>query len=239
MMPQATQSLERIKAISFDLDDTLWHCAPAISNAERALYDWHSRVTPRVALAHTPETLLEFRAKFRSAHQELQGCVTAMRLAGLRALLLQFDYSESLADEGFSVFYRARSEVQLYHGALDMLDTLGKHYHLAAITNGNADLEYIGIARYFDQIYAADLQMLQKPDPHMFNQCLAALELPRNELLHIGDNPIADISGGHNAGVQTLWFNQFRQAWPEHLTRPHYEVQTLSGIVPLLRQRSG
>ena len=229
------QSLEQIQAISFDLDDTLWHCAPAIGNAERALYDWHKRVTPRLVQAHTPETLMEFRQQFRSAHPELQGCVTAMRLAGLRSILLQFDYPESLAEEGFSIFYRARSEVQLYDGVLDMLDTLGRHYQLAAITNGNADLEYIGIARHFDKIYAADLDMAPKPDPHMFDQCLTAFELPSHQLLHIGDNPVADISGGHNAGVQTLWFNQFREPWPEHLTRPHYEVQALAGIVSLLR----
>lgn len=234
-MPQVTQSLEQIQAISFDLDDTLWHCAPAISNAERALYDWHKRVTPRLMQVHTPESLMEFRQQFRSAHPELLGCVTTMRLAGLRSILLQFDYPESLAEEGFSIFYQARSEVVLYDGALDMLDTLGKHYKLAAITNGNADLEYIGIASYFDKIYAADLQMLPKPDPHMFDQCLAALELAGNQLLHIGDNPITDISGGHNAGVQTLWFNEVRASWPEQLRRPHYEVQDFATIVSLLR----
>jgi len=233
-MSRTIQPLEQIRAISFDLDDTLWHCAPAIRSAERALYEWHTRRTPRLARAHTPETLMQFRAHFRSNHPELQGCVTAMRLAGLRSILLQFGYPEALADEGFSVFYRARSEVQIYDGALEMLDTLSRHYQLAAITNGNADLDYIGIARYFDEIYAADLHMPPKPDPHMFDQCLAAFELPRNQLLHIGDNPIADISGGHNAGVQTLWFNQFHEPWPEHLRRAHYEVQDLAGIVSLL-----
>ncbi|MFK7852721.1 MAG: HAD family hydrolase [Granulosicoccus sp.] len=232
-MSQATRSLEQIQAISFDLDDTLWHCAPAIENAERALYEWHKRVTPRLAQAHTPETLLAYRNLFRSQHPQLQNCVTEMRLAGLRALLQQFDYPQSLAEEGFAVFYRARSEVQLYTGALELLNTLGKRYRLAAITNGNADLEYIGIADHFEQIYSANLNMRPKPDAHMFDHCLAALDLPAEKLLHIGDNPVTDISGGHNAGVQTLWFNQFGELWPEHLVRPHYEVQALAGIIAL------
>lgn len=232
-MHQSTRSLDQIQAISFDLDDTLWHCAPAIENAERALYAWHERVTPRLAQAHTPETLLAYRNLFRSQHPQLQTCVTEMRLACLRKLLREFDYPESLAEEGFSVFYRARSEVQLYTGAIELLKSLGKRYRLAAITNGNADLDYIGIAGHFEQIYAANLHMKPKPDAHMFDQCLAAFELPAQRLLHIGDNPVADISGGHNAGVQTLWFNQFGAPWPEHLVRPHYEVQNLAGIIAL------
>ncbi len=234
LLPEQITALKQIKAISFDLDDTLWHCAPAISNAESALYEWHKQVTPRLAQANDPESLMHYRARFRQSHPHLQGCVSAMRLACLRALLAQHDYSESLAEEGFSVFYKARSEVALFEGTVEMLEALGKRFHLAAITNGNADLELIGIARFFDQIYAADLNMPPKPDSHMFDLCLATFELHGMDLLHIGDNPITDISGGHNAGVQTLWFNQWSEQWPEQLTPPDYEVQTLAGIVALL-----
>lgn len=229
-------ALADIKAVSFDLDDTLWHCAPAIEAAENALYAWHQDVTPRVTHAHTKDSLQAYRHRIRAKHPELAGCVTASRKAGLRDLLADFDYPENLVDEGFTVFYKARSEVELYDGALEMLASLGRDYHLAAITNGNADLHAIGISDCFDHIYAADLSQPPKPAPDMFRQCLHDMDLPAHALLHIGDNPVADIAGGHNASVQTLWFNQYNEAWPDQLEAPHYEVHALSDIVALLQE---
>ena len=232
----STSTLAQVKAISFDLDDTLWDCAPAIANAERALYEWHRRVTPDIARVHTPITLNEFRTDFRKTHPELKGCVTAMRMAGLRHLLESFGYAQSMAEEAFEVFYKARSEVELYSDALTMLDQLSASFRLAAITNGNADLQYIGISLYFERVYAANLTLLEKPAPDMFHLCLQELDIPPSALLHIGDNPVTDIFGAQAAGVQTLWFNQYNTDWPERLNRPDYEVNALSEIVALFQQ---
>lgn len=230
------ENMAMIKAVTFDLDDTLWDCAPAIEAAERALYGWHQAVTPRVTEAHTEQSLQRYRNDIRAKHPELAGCVTATRMASLRALLLEFDYPESLAEEGFTVFYKARSEVELYDGAIEMLSSLRQNYRLAAITNGNADLQAIGISDYFDFIYAADLTLPPKPATAMFERCMKDLDLPSHALLHVGDNPVTDIGGGHNANVQTLWFNQYNEPWPEHLKAPHFEVGELSDIVALLKK---
>jgi len=73
-------------------------------------------------------------------------------MKGLKQLLSEFNYPEDLADEGFDVFYKARSDVELYEGAEELLDKLGTRFKLAAITNGNADLNRIGIANSFDKI---------------------------------------------------------------------------------------
>ncbi|MDB4222220.1 HAD family hydrolase [Granulosicoccus sp.] len=231
-----TTSLAQVQAISFDLDDTLWDCAPAIANAENALFEWHNRVTPAITELHTQHTLQDYRTEFRKHNPELKGCVTAMRMAGLRKLLNAFDYSESLAAEGFEVFYKARSQVELYPGALDMLKELKQSFRLAAITNGNADLHSIGISMYFDRIYAANLTLLEKPAPDMFNLCLSEMDIPPNALLHIGDNPVTDIFGAQSTGVQTLWFNRYNETWPDHLRPPDFEVSTLSDIAALFQR---
>lgn len=228
-------NLSHVKAISFDLDDTLWHCAPAIANAERALFEWHIRVTPEIARQHTPATLQEFRTEFRKNNPALKGCVTAMRIAGLRSLLESFEYPVNLAEEGFTVFYKARSQVDLYPGAEDMLKALSASFRLAAITNGNADLQSIGISGYFEYVYAANLTLLEKPAPDMFHLCLAEMEISAGTLLHVGDNPVTDIFGANAAGVQTLWFNQYNDTWPEHLDSPDFEVSDLSDIVALFQ----
>jgi putative hydrolase of the HAD superfamily len=228
-----TPNLSRIQAISFDLDDTLWECAPAIVKAEKALFEWHTKVTPKITELHTPETLQEYRNEFRKTHPELKGCVTAMRKAGLSSLLKTFAYPENLVDDAFAVFYRARSDVDLYPGALELLKALSGSYRLAAITNGNADLQSIGISMYFEREYAANLTLLEKPAPDMFNRCLSEMEIPAQALMHIGDNPVTDIFGAKEVGVQTLWFNQYNKSWPDDLSPPDIEVSALSDVAAL------
>jgi len=224
-----------IQAISFDLDDTLWDCASVISRAEVALYEWHHRVTPRVTMVHSQKSLQFYRTQVRKDNPTLTGCVTAMRMKGLVQLLSEFNYPEELAEEGFDVFYKARSDVNLYSDAKTVLKKLGDNYRLAAITNGNADLERIGIASSFEKVYAASLSLKEKPAPDMFLLCLEEMSIPANSLLHIGDNPVTDVYGAQSAGVQTLWFNQYNQHWPENLDPPDYEARALKEVVTLLQ----
>jgi len=233
---QSPNMLSRIQAISFDLDDTLWDCAPAIRNAEKALYEWHKQKTPAITKVHSPESLMEYRKQVRAAYPELTRCVTAIRKQGLKTLLLEYGYPEGWAEEAFAVFYKARSEVVLYEGVIDMLDRLNQTFRLAAITNGNADLQSIGIEKHFERIYAANLTLLEKPAPDMFHQCLADMDIPADALLHIGDNPVTDVHGAAAVGVQTLWFNPYNHDWPEHLEPPNYEVQAIPDVVTLFQQ---
>ncbi len=226
----AAVPLGDIKAISFDLDDTFWDCAPAIIAAEEALYRWFAAETPRIAKAHSPESLVEQRVAVGKELPHLWTDVTALRVESIRRLLLSHRYDPDIADTAFAVFYRARSNVRLYDGVVDMLDALQNKFRLAAITNGNADLEQIGIKHYFEDIQAASLDNPPKPDAYMFNRCLNLFKLPPSALLHVGDNPETDVGGGHNAGVQTLWFNQHGDPWPDVIDEPHHVVGSIADM---------
>lgn len=228
------QLLEPVRAVSFDLDDTLWHCEPAIRYAEAQLFHWLERETPRITARHTEESLLAYRMQIHAANPDLHCDVTLLRKLGLRTLLEQFDYPAELAEEAFSVFFAARSEVVLYDGALSLLEKLASRYRLAAITNGNADLQRIGIAGYFDEIQAASIERAPKPDPAMFREVIDGFGIRSAELLHVGDNPVADVQGGHNAGALTVWFNQFNDDWPLELRRAQFEVLSLTELSELL-----
>lgn len=233
-MAITTNTQDTIRVVSFDLDDTFWDCAPAITNAEHALFEWHRIHTPRISDEHNLATLLEFRKGVRQQHPQLTGCVTAMRLQGLRILLVQHGYAESLAEEAFDVFYRERSQVVIYPGVIELLESLSGRFGLAAITNGNADLEHIGIAQYFDKIYGADLDLKAKPDADMFHRCLDHFGVAGHQMLHVGDNPVTDVHGAIEAGTQALWFNQHGATWPLEASKPHFEAESIADIHQLL-----
>lgn len=229
-MSSISDSHHDIRVVSFDLDDTFWDCAPAIANAEHALYEWHCDNTPRIVAEHTPDTLLEFRKNIRKQHPELAGCVTAMRMQGLHSLLVKYGYPAALAKQAFDVFYRKRSQVVIYPGVIELLESLKGRFGLAAITNGNADLEYIGIAKYFDKIYGADLELKAKPHADMFHRCLDHFGVAGHQLLHIGDNPVTDVHGAIQAGARALWFNQYAELWQDVGSEPHFEARSIADI---------
>lgn len=227
-------NLKQIRAISFDLDDTLWDCASAITGAERTCYEWLVEHAPRVTESFDAAALLRRRAQVLEQQPELVGDVTRLRKTMLEKTLAEFDYGSEVADAAFNAFYVARSQVQLYEGCVQLLEGLNKQYSVAAITNGNADLSLIGIDHFFQSVHTADLDNPAKPHRHMFDQCLAQLDLPPSALLHIGDNPETDVAGAQALGVQTLWFNSQKIVWPEALPRAGFEVESLSEMHELL-----
>ncbi len=220
-------NLEQIKVVSFDLDDTLWDCASAIASAEVVLSNWIEKNAPKLSDIASKQTLVEIRQKTVIAQPELMNDVSALRQQVLQVYLAQGGYGAAVAEEAFDVFYRARSSVTLYEGVHELLSALKAHFKIAAITNGNADLEIVGIAHYFDDIQHATLNNAPKPDAQMFEVCLGNLNLGKQNMLHVGDNPEADVQGGHNAGVATAWFNPHNDYWPAQLREPTIAVSSL------------
>lgn len=233
-MIHSTNKLAHIRAVSFDLDDTLWDCEPVIIQAEQALYEWFTEFAPRIAQALSQEDIRNHRMQFAERHPEYRCDVTYLRTESIKALLSEFDYAREAADEAFQCFYTARSKVTLYEDAIPVLEALKKKYKTAAVTNGNADLKLIGISHLFDDVQLATLTNAPKPHRAMFDNTARELDVELAEILHIGDNPATDVGGGNAAGTMTVWFNQHNEAWPEDLPQPDIEIQRLSHLLDLL-----
>lgn len=204
-----------IKVLSFDLDDTLWDCAPVIEKAEDALTAWFLEHAPKVVEQRHADALIHRRAEVVQQYPEIACDMTLLRRKIIEHTLQDAGYDVGLTDTAFEVFYRARSEVVLYERTHDVLEQLGKHYSLAVITNGNADLSLIGLDDYFQHIQRASIDNAPKPEAHMFDACLKAFDILPSELAHIGDNIETDVGGAANIGARTVWYNQANMQWPE------------------------
>lgn len=223
-----------VRAVSFDLDDTFWDCAPAIQRAELVLNDWLRCEAPEVLDHHLSVPMLERRQSVLDAEPELAGDVSALRKRMLAELFREADHDNALSEEAYRVFYRARSEVVLYDGVLELLDALRPRYRVAAITNGNADLAQIGIADRFDIILRATLEMPAKPDPCMYKLALEHFDLEPDAMVHVGDSVTTDVAGAHAAGVTAVWFNPAQQLWKGAERAPEYSVDSIASLRRLL-----
>ena len=98
-----------IKAIAFDLDDTLWPIAPTIDRAEKAMTDWVAEQYPHVAGQFDINTLRLLRASLVAANPALKNDVLNLRRGTIRAAFLDAGEDEAAAERAFEVFRAARS----------------------------------------------------------------------------------------------------------------------------------
>ena len=228
------QSGQRLQAVSFDLDDTFWEVGPVILRAEHAMYDFLQRAYPGVTERHSIESMRDQRARLALERPDMRHDFTWLRRAALGLHATEAGYPESMVDEAFDVFFAVRNEVRLHEDVVPALELLAaRRLRLFVITNGNADLERIGIARFFERVVHARLAGALKPDPAIFGQLLGGTGLAPGTVAHVGDDPRADVAGARGAGMRSVWLNRAGAAWPADPPGPDHEVRSLVELARL------
>ncbi|MDC1319220.1 HAD-IA family hydrolase [Litorivicinus sp.] len=201
-----------IRALTFDLDNTLWETDISILNAEAVMASHLRNLAPEAWMADfTLENFRKIRALVVTNHSEISHNFSAVRRKTL-ALWFQskgakVSQSEDLADEGFRAFYRERQNVTPYADAESTLEALARKYPIGAITNGNADVMEMSLGRFFQFSLQAQEFPKAKPHPMMFKEALTRFAIEPHHCLHIGDNLEHDIVGAQAAGMKAAWIN--------------------------------
>ena len=136
-------------------------------------------------------------------------------------------------------FYLAQ-QGQVYPGSMELLDNLiDRGFELYAATNGITNIQtgriaYSGLAPYFNQVFISEQLQTQKPNALFYEKIGQKIPgFSKEKVLMIGDSLTADIQGGNNAGIDTIWYN------PNHLVnktgaQPTYEVHSYQDLLDCL-----
>lgn len=223
-----------VKAISLDLDDTLWPVWPTIRKAETALIEWMHAHAPATAahwsaegVAHTIRE--QVKAEFLAQSHDF----TFLRTQMIARALAQSGADPSLAQQGFEVFFAARQQVDLYAEVEEALAALAARYPLVAVSNGNANVLQMPIGRYFSANMPAIEAGVAKPDRRIFDLAAQRLNVPNAAVLHVGDDSLLDVVGAQQAGMQAVWLNREQQSWPHACSTPH-QISHLRALCDLL-----
>ena len=207
-----------IKAISFDLDDTFWPILPTILNAEKVTKNWLARNYPGVEKFLSSSEIMKIRDELVSSSPHLAHQLSELRSLIFAELGLRAGYgnkeSAEIASKSFEIFFEERNNVTLYKGVKETLERLNKRFSLGVITNGNADLEKIGLSHLFDFFISASEVSVGKPDPKIFQAFIEKTDLDAEEICHVGDHPINDVQASMNIGMKAVWFNEKKIDWP-------------------------
>lgn len=129
---------------------------------------------------------------------------------------------------------------QIFSGAMELLDTLiDRGYEVYAATNGITSIQTgrltkSGLASYFNHVFISEQLRTQKPDALFYERI--GQQIPgfsKDKTVMIGDSLTADIQGGNNAGIDTIWYN------PHHLknktqAQPTFEVHSYQELLNCL-----
>jgi HAD superfamily hydrolase (TIGR01549 family) len=131
----------------------------------------------------------------------------------------------------------AANSATLYDDVVPTLQHLrDAGYKLAIVSNWDTPLdpltERLGIAHYFDIIVASHDARVRsaKPDPHIFNYTLEAVEVSATEAVHVGDTYEADIIGAQNVGIRPILIDRDGT----QTGKWHDTIQNLSELPKLL-----
>jgi putative hydrolase of the HAD superfamily len=197
-----------IRAITLDLDDTLWPFAPVARRIQATLAAWLAEHAPRTAARYDAAAAVALLVAVRDERPDLVHDLAETRREALRRMLASAGEDPALAEPAFAALNDARQQVEVYPDAAPALERLRCLGPLVAITNGNADLERIGLADCFDAVIASERVGVAKPDPRIFELALARLDLPAADVLHAGDDLHTDVGGALAAGLQAAWVHR-------------------------------
>lgn len=227
----------QILAVTIDLDDTLWPVLPALERADRDLDDYLRLHYPEVARTWPIPQLRALRAQVAAERIDLAHDFTAQRYITLQRAFDACGVSEAPLDALWEVFAAARNSVELYPDALPALERLRGTWPVASLTNGNADLERIGLHLHFAHRICARDVGVAKPDARIFLAAAERLGIAPENILHVGDDPELDVVGARDAGLRTAWINRAGHPWPGALgAAPDLDVRDLAGLVEWLEK---
>jgi putative hydrolase of the HAD superfamily len=236
--------LANIKAISFDLDDTLYSNRPVMVAIEKKMISYFASLAALSKAALNQYSALDyrfwniFRQQAVLKQPDLAHDVVRIRLVTYRLGFMALGLSESAAEQeaqtALDYFVALRSDFIVPEASKALLAGLSEQYPLVAISNGNVDTKVLGIDHYFQHIYHAGWQtdgtlLRQKPTSDMFDLACQKLSIKSSQLLHVGDCGRADIQGALQAGCQAAWLSCYDVGKPI-TALPHIELSKITQL---------
>ena len=188
-------NLEKVRAVGFDVDGTLYHTPEEMrAHVGKILIQKAAE-----ALSQDPDDLVEEYLKRREVYRSNTATLNSLGLEGEKIFQEVWD--------GIAIEKYVLKDSRL----VEMINKLKKKYKLFLISNGTGKqverkLKFLGLNyRDFDpRIYCYD-QGWVKPEPAPFLAAIESLNLTPEEIVYVGDRQDIDIEGAQMVGMKTIY----------------------------------
>ncbi len=223
-----------IKNILFDLDNTLFDFYASEKKALTKTLTFFGITPDEKMLRRYSEINLEHWKRLE------RGELTRAEVKTGRYRQLFNEYNVAVSPEKTTAYYEQKlsEEGDLMEGALELLECLHNKYRLYVVSNGTlicqqGRMKNTGITDFFENHFISQQIGFEKPQKEFFDYCFLNIpDFKKEETIIVGDSISADIIGGKNAGIKTVWFNPS----DEKSDLPDYEIYALSELKILLER---
>jgi putative hydrolase of the HAD superfamily len=217
---------KKYKHLIFDLDRTLWDFE---TNARIALNEIYTECDLN---KKGIEIFDEFEHCYKTINEACwddyrNGKLKKEVLRSLRfeLTLKSFGIEDSELSENLSKLYLYKSPrlTTVIDGTHEILNYLHKKYQLHILTNGFVEVQGVkmeksGLTSYFNHVIASEYAGAKKPHRQAFDFTIDRIKTNVEDCLMIGDDPLTDIKGAFDVGMDTVYFNPNDQFPSEYAT---------------------
>lgn len=229
-----------IKALTFDLDDTLYDNRPVMERTEQQVISFMKQQFPQLSKLDI-NGFTKARLALLEQQPDIYHDVSEWRRRAFEAILIKFGYNKEAATEGAGLtmehFHYWRNCIEVPQSTHMTLSLLATRYPLMVITNGNAEPKLFGLSDYFQIVLRAGPNGRAKPFGDMYLNAVQRLNISPEHLLHVGDDLVTDVAGAIRQGLQACWINDHNKNLidePSGCLLPHIEISRLDSLCLLI-----
>jgi putative hydrolase of the HAD superfamily len=187
-----------LKAVVFDLDDTLYPEREFVMSGFRAVSRWVEQNT-EISFADAYGQLVQIFEEDSHGH-------TFDRFLENHGI-----WSASIVQEMVGVYRGHRPEISFFPEVPDILARLGKRFRVGLLSDGYLDVQQrklgaLGLEHCFDAVVFSDKwgKEAWKPNPRPFNVMLEIFGVRAVQAVYVADNPVKDFLGARRAGMFSI-----------------------------------
>jgi len=224
---------EKYRAVLFDADDTLFDFNGAEAEA------FHGLAVSIGLQVPLEEAYAAYRCANAQAWRDLEAGLldfASLKVARFQALFSRLGVERDAVEASRTYLALLARSARLLPGAREVLESLSGRLPLALVTNGLREvqrgrIEGQGLEPFFRCILISEEIGIAKPDPAFFREACRRLEVEPAAALCVGDNPVADIRGAMDAGLDACWCDFHGRDYPPTLPRPTCVIHGLSELL--------
>ncbi|MHC4514119.1 MAG: HAD-IA family hydrolase [Planctomycetota bacterium] len=237
--------MKKLKAIFFDIDDTLFSTSQFADSARRAAIDAMCaaglRADHETCMRELQEVLEEFTSNYQSHFDKIIQRLPDEASAGLnRAVLVA---------AGVVAYHETKwRDFRVYDDAWEVLSWLASTDLIRGIISAGISVKQaeklirLNIRDFLTPhaIYFTEQIGISKPNPKLYQRVLEDQALEPGAVMYVGDSPVHDIDPANEVGMITVR-SQRGGRWAEHegRTRPCHEVSDFHQLRSLLEDKYG
>lgn len=239
--------LEGIKAIFFDLDDTLINFGGVTKEAWDLTCQSMIKHYPRIkinALDLSQHIYIKNETLWADEKSRPKGNVdfNLIRLKIVKDVFneLGIEDQEALLFLVSNYALYKQEAIYLFPKVHETLDELHKRgYKLVLITNGDGQrqrekVQRFDLEKHFDFILIEGEQEYGKPDLRIYQKALDLCEVKANEACMVGDNYLWEVEAPIKYGLKGVWLNTSQKDIPmQHTYKPDLMIESISELLEI------